>query len=483
MLLLTLILLPLAAAALAYGLDAARRRWVLVSTALLHTVLVMALWDRPEQRALAGWLAVDDAGRIVLTLVSVLFLAVSQYAVGFLRTEASRGALGGRVFVSCMLAFVAAATLVCLSHHLALLWVGMESSTLAVAPLALDRRDRRSLEAIWKYLMLSSVGIALALFGVFLLATAQPSGAGRPLVLEDLLRHGAALDPAWLRAAFVFALIGFGTKMGLAPMHSWKPDVYGEASGLVAALMAGALTSCAFLGVARVAAVCFAAGQGDFIRPMLVGFGLVSLAIAAAFIVGQGDLRRLLAYSSVEHMGLLVLGLGVGGAGAWGAVLHTLNNGLAKGLSFLVAGNIVLSSGTSAASQLRGVLRTMPVNRGLLLTALFVITGAPPFGLFLSEFTILRGAFAEGHPVIAGLTVTLLVVIFVGVAAMILELVYGARDDSGESNLEHPGLERRELVVAPAMIALVLLGLGVYLPEPLTTALAGAARALGGSAP
>jgi hydrogenase-4 component F len=271
--------------------------------------------------------------------------------------------------------------------------------------------------------------------------------------------------------------------MGLAPMHSWKPDVYGEEPGLVAALMAGALTSCAFLGVVRVAAVCFAAGQGDFIRPMLIGLGLLSLAIAAAFIVGQRDLRRLLAYSSVEHMGLLVLGLGVGGAGAWGAVLHTLNNGLAKGLSFLVAGNLVLSAGTSSVPQLRAVLRTMPASRGLLLTALFVITGAPPFALFLSEFTILRGAFGEGHPWVAALAVALLVVIFVGVAAMVLELVYGPRGDEGDSLSERTGLERRELVFAPAALALVLLVLGVYLPAPLAAAVAGAARALGGGPP
>src|SRR5205814_980855 len=168
------------------------------------------------------------------------------------------------------------------------------------------RHDRRSLEAVWKYLILSSVGIAFALLGVFLLATAQPSGAlgGRPLVLGDMIANAGALDPAWLRMAFVFIAIGFGTKMGLAPMHSWKPDTYGEAPSLVAGLMAGALTSCAFLGLARVSAICFAAGLGPFIRPVLIAFGLFSLLIAAAFIVGQRDLRRLLAYSSVEHMGL-----------------------------------------------------------------------------------------------------------------------------------------------------------------------------------
>src|SRR5438552_12653390 len=129
-----------------------------------------------------------------------------------------------------MLGFLAAATVVALSHHFALLWIGMEATTLSVAPLIYHRHDRRSLEAVWKYLMLSSVAIAFALLGIFLLATAQPSGAagGRPLVIDDLLTHAAALDATWLRAAFVFLLVGFGTKMGLAPLHAWKPDTYGE---------------------------------------------------------------------------------------------------------------------------------------------------------------------------------------------------------------------------------------------------------------
>ena len=148
-------------------------------------------------------------------------------------------------------------------------------------------------------------------------------------MLDDLLASARNAGPAWLRAASAFLLVGFGTKMGLAPMHTWKPDTYGEAPSLVGGLMAGALTSCAFLGLARVAQVMLAAGLAAFVRPLLVAFGLLSLVVAA-FIIGQADLKRLLAYSSVEHMGLLALGLGLGGAGAYGAVLHVVNNGLAE---------------------------------------------------------------------------------------------------------------------------------------------------------
>jgi hydrogenase-4 component F len=220
-------------------------------------------------------------------------------------------------------------------------------------------------------------------------------------------------------------LIGFGTKMGLAPMHTWKPDTYGEAPSLVSGLMAGALTSCAFLGVARVTEVVAAAGLGSFARPVLLAFGLLSLAVAATFVIGQRDVKRLLAYSSVEHMGLLVLGLGLGGVGAYGSMLHLVNNGLAKGWMFLVTGNIVLATGSATALGNRGLVRTLPASATLLVLGLFAVTGSPPFGLFLSEFTILRAAVDGGHAWIAVIILVTLAVIFVGMAALVLRIVLG----------------------------------------------------------
>ncbi|HEY8175281.1 MAG TPA: proton-conducting transporter membrane subunit [Gemmatimonadaceae bacterium] len=489
MLLLALILVPAVAAALAYLFPALGRRVLLVGTAVVHLALVLLLWATPGDRAFGGWLAEDALGRIILTLVSVLFVAVAHYAVGYLREETTRA---GRAFVTCMLGFLAAATLVTLSHHFVLLWIGMESTTLAVAPLIYHRHDRRSLEAVWKYLVLSSVGIAFALLGVFLLATAQPSGAagGRPLVLDDMIAHAGALDPVWLRAAFVFVLIGFGSKMGIAPLHAWKPDVYGVAPGLVSALMAGALTSCAFLGLARVVSICFAASIGDFVRPALIGFGLLSIAIAAAFMIGQADVKRLLAYSSVEHMGLLILALGLGGAGSYGAILHALNNGLAKVMVFLAVGNVVLAAGTSSAHEIRGVLRRMPGSGILLVVGLFAVTGSPPFGMFISEYTIISAAIGEHYPWVAAAVLVLLSIIFVAMAAMILEMVYGEPGEPGEPREPAAGhtaprqlRDRARLVTAPMLLAVVVLALGVYLPRPLTDALSSAANALGGRAP
>lgn len=454
------------------------RATILIGSALVHLALVIRLWTTPAAAAFGGWLAVDGLGLIVLTLVSGLFLVVANYAVGFLRTESSRQ---GRIFAAGMLTFLTAASLVALSHHLALLWVGMEATTLSMAPLIYDRHDRRSLEAVWKYLVLSSVGIALALLAVFLLSTAQPLVAGaRPLVLDDLVAGAASLDPRWLRASFVFAIVGFGTKMGLAPMHTWKPDTYGEAPSLVGALMAGGVTSCAFLGLGRFTQIVMAAGLGGFARPLLVAFGLFSLIVAAAFIIGQADVKRLLAYSSVEHMGLLALGLGLGGIGTYGAVLHVLNSGLVKGLLFLVVGNVVLAVGSSAAVDVRGMLRARPISAMLLVIGLFAATGSPPFGLFLSEFLIISAALAQHHPLVAIVMLVLLAIIFVGIARMILEMVLGA---PAALPAEVAGGDRTWMVLGPLVLAGVVLLLGSYLPPPLQEQLGRAAAALGGSPP
>ena len=197
----------------------------------------------------AGWLLLDPGGRLVLGLTTALFLLCSLYVPAYLRQRADRP---NRVFCTCLLLFDAMLVLIAEAHHLGLMWVAIEAATLSTAPMLYFSRNQRSLEAVWKYLVLSSVGIAFALLAVFMLATAQPAGVGdQPLVLGDLVTGAGALNKGWLRAAFVFALAGFGTKMGLAPLHTWKPDAYGEAPSLVGGLMAGCLTSCAFLGVAR----------------------------------------------------------------------------------------------------------------------------------------------------------------------------------------------------------------------------------------
>ena len=474
MLLAALLVLPAVSALLAYLVPwSAPRRPLLVGTAALHLAGTLMLWGTNGATVLGGWFAVDAAGLLVLTVLSLVFLAVAVYTIGFFRAEPAHA---GRRFTACLLAFLWAGTVVALAHHLAIVWVGMEATTLALAPLVFRPGSRRSLEAVWKYLVLSSVGIALALLGTFFLAGAQVEG--RPLILADLVSHAGSLHPNLLRAAFIFLLVGYGTKMGLAPLHAWKPDTYGEAPAPIAALMAGALSSCAFLGLARATQVMVAAHQAAFIRVPLFALGIASLVIAAGFVIGQTDIKRLLAYSSVEHMGILAIGLGIGSTGTYGAALHLVNNGLAKALMFLAAGNLALVARSSEAVASRGGLRRAPVSAGLLLAGLFAVTGSPPFGLFVSELTILSAAFHARLAWLALVMLAMFAVVFFGMAKMLLRVVYGEPEPGASRLTETPSL-----VGGPIALGGLVLMLGLYIPGPLRALLEQTALALGAARP
>jgi hydrogenase-4 component F len=473
MILASLLAVPALSGALALlAPSVAARTRLLPAAALVHLALVVALWLRPSPMDPRAWIAADALGMLVLSLLSLTFAAVALYTIGYLREQPPPG---GRFFAGCLLLLLAAGTLACLSQHLAVLWVGLEAVTLSVAPLIYQEGDRRSLEAVWKYLVLSSVGIALALLGTFFLATAQQTGT--PLLFSDLLSGARDLHPGWLQAAFVFLLIGYGLKMGLAPLHTWKPDTYGEAPSMIGALMAADVTACAFLALARVTAIGTRAGIGPFMQPLLVGFGLVSLGVAATFMLGQRDLKRLLAYSSVEHMGLLVLGLGVGGVGAYGATYHLLNNGLAKAFAFLTASNIVLATGSARLDANRALLRRIPFSAGLLIAGLLALAGSPPFGTFLSLWIIVSAVWAGPYPWAAPVVCGAMAVVFVPQAARVLEATYG-----GDASAE-PRPESGWLTWVPLALAAALCAVGVFLPLPLRSLLSSAASILGGRQP
>jgi hydrogenase-4 component F len=484
-----LLLVPALAGLAAFFLRAdGPRRALLVVAALVHTTMTVATWVVEPAPLFGGWLRLDAAGGLFLGVTSVLFLAAALHGVGYLRREEpgirrdfEEGLLFANApeatFTACLLLFLAAMTLVTVSQRFGLLWVAIEATTLASAPLIYFHRHHRSLEAAWKYLMICSVGIALALLGNFALAIAasRPGATPLPLVLGDLVRAGPELDAAWLRAAFVLLLVGYGTKMGLAPLHTWLPDAHSEAPSVVSALLSGALLNCAFLGILRMQQVCVAAGQAAFGQQLLLGFGLLSMAVAAAFIPGQSDYKRMLAYSSVEHMGVLALGVGLGGAATFGAMLHALNHSLAKAMLFLVAGNILAAYRTKTASEVRGVLRVLPASGALWVAGLFAITGSPPFGPFLSELTILKGALDQGRVAVAAAYVALLAVVFVGMSATVLRMAQGTPEDGRQG----PGHEPVLGVAPAAALGAAVLLLGLYVPPALRDVLREAARTLG----
>jgi hydrogenase-4 component F len=371
-------------------------------------------------------------------------------------------------------------TLVAVSQHFGLLWVAVEATTLSSAPLIYFHRSPRSLEATWKYLLICSVGIALALLGNFVLAVAASgTTAGEPaeLTVAGLSALGPALSAPWLKAALIFFLVGYGTKMGLAPMHTWLPDAHSESPSVVSALLSGALLNCAFLAILRVFAVCASAGLAAFAQDILVGFGLLSMGVAAVFILGQRDYKRMLAYSSVEHMGILALGVGIGGAATFGALLHAVNHSVAKALLFFCAGNILAVYRTKDTRDVRGMLRVLPATGVLWVAGFLAITGSPPFGAFMSEFTVLKGALDQGRWLVAAAYLLALGVIFIGMATVALRMA------QGEPPAKMGSAARREGwlgVVPPALMAAVALVLGVWVPPALAALLHEIARGLGG---
>ncbi|HSP17391.1 MAG TPA: proton-conducting transporter membrane subunit [Thermoanaerobaculia bacterium] len=473
-----LIIVPLAGALAAFLLPSDRFRPAVVAiVAAIHTTLAIIV-VRAGSTDIAGseWLRLDALGRLVLLVVSTLFLICATYCVGYLNVRANRD---NRIFCTALLGFLAMTSLVTLSQHLTIIWVGMEATTLTTALLLYFNHNRRSLEATWKYLMIGSVGIALALLGTLCLAYGALLGLGEPsLLFADLINRARQLPTPWVRTAFVFLLVGYGTKMGLAPLHTWKPDAYGEAPGVVGALLAGGLTSCAFLALLRVYRIVDAAGQGQFARELLVLFGLLSMATAAAFMVGQRDFKRLLAYSSVEHMGILVLGIGIGGAGIFAALLHVINNALTKGVLFLSAGNIHRAFKSKRLEDVTGALTRLPVSAGLFIAGFFAITGSPPFGPFVSELSVLLAAIDHHRYLVGAVYLVLLAVIFIGMGSTVLAVVQGTPPEDAAGR----GFRDSAANTIPIITSLALvLVMGLWIPGPISRLIHDAARLLGGS--
>jgi hydrogenase-4 component F len=473
---LLVILAPLILAAIAFAMP--RSPWrpaTLLPAALLHAAGVARLWVAPPPPRPGTWLGLDAPGLLALTVMSALFLVCSIYAQGYLARRSDRD---DRAFVGGLLLLLSAVTTVALSQHLGLLWVAIEITTLSTAPLIYFNRNERSLEAAWKYLVVCSVGIAMALIGTFLLALASAGPGGpRSLVVEELVAGGASLSLPWLRAAFVFLLAGYGTKMGLAPFHAWKPDAYGEAPGLLGALLSGGVTAIAFVALVRVLRVCEAGGAGSFARQGFVAIGVLSLVLAAAFVVGQRDFKRMLAYSSVEHMGILVLGIGVGGAAATGAFFHLVTNGLTKGVLFLAAGNIHRAFGSKRTEVVRGAARVLPFSGPVFLAAFLAITGSPPFAPFFSEFAILSGAVRAGAWLPAAAFLLCLSIIFIGMGVTVLGVVQGVPPEEARQT---PFGDSLLTAGPPLLLMAAVLALGLWVPAPLRAAFDAATAYLGG---
>jgi hydrogenase-4 component F len=490
--LMSIVLIPLCLGLLALAIPWKRvRRGLLIAGAVGHSAITAVLAFSQQTSPPAGsWIGLDAVSLLFVSITSALFLAVAVYTVGYLGRDSDgkvRDSVEGflfsnepeAIFIACLLLFLASMSLVCISRDMGLLWVAIEATTLVSAPLISFHSHHRSLEATWKYLLICSVGIALALLGNYFLAYA---GHGKThLNLDNLISGAAGLDGAWLKAAFLMLLVGYGTKMGMVPMHTWLPDAHSEAPSMVSALLSGALLNCAFLGIFRAHSILSAAGLGPFSGQLLVFFGLLSMAVAAAFMIRQTDYKRMLAYSSIEHMGILALGVGLGGLACTGAMLHAVNHSLTKGVLFLVSGHILFTYRSKKINEVRHIIKTAPLTGILWITGFLAITGAPPFGTFLSEMTILKGMLDSGRWGVAVGYLLVLALIFIAMARVVIPMAFGLPE--GTRAIYPPSCDVKEpsWFAGPAIVMVVfIVALGLYIPGSVWNFLGRAAAMTGG---
>lgn len=474
-----LILVPLLAAGAAFlGRNESTRPRLLLAAGVANVVLAVALVVRGPAEEEGRWLAFDALARCVLPMVEVLFLGCACYAQGYLRVRAERP---NRLFVGALLVLLAMLNLALQAQHLGLLWVAAEAATLMTVPLLHFNGTARAFEATWKYLLIGGTGIALSLLGSFCLGYASLHGGGSgDLTFAALAAQGRALTWPWVVTAWVLLLAGYGTKMGLAPMHTWKPDAYGEAPAVVGALLAGGMTTMAFVALLRVKQVVDAAGGATMTHRTLLALGLFSMLVAALFLLGTPDFKRMLAYSSVEHMGILSVAASLGGVGVAAALFHVWSNSLTKAALFLSAGNIRRAAGARNVEEVGGMAWRAPVSARMLVVGILAVTACPPFGPFFSELRIVRTAFATGSRLAAAGFLVCLLLAFLGLTRLVFRIVDGrprakARELHG-AHAEFPGV-----LVPPLLFLALSLWLGLATPDWLERAWTVAATALGGA--
>ena len=492
MILLGLLIVPLAAGPLAFFL---RRRRVmeLVNLAAFAILLGLAaglvaqvlrsgpvsLWD--------GFFYADALSALVVLLSAFVSLVCSIYAVGYFRHEEKSGVLqeaeevGGRLAVdklreyyALMPLLVFAMMLVALANNLGILWVAVEGTTLASVFLVMFYGRETSLEAAWKYAIIGSVGLSLALFGTILTYYSAYGALGTDALAglnwSVLAKNAAQFDKPTMRLAFILILLGYGTKAGIAPMHTWKPEAYSEAPIPGAAMLATGVLNCALYGLVRFYILTSKCLGPHFGSQLLILFGLLSMGVAVPFILVQKNFRRLLAYSSIDHSGIMVLALGFGGPlGILGMLLHMTFHSVTKPLLFFCAGNVQQHLNTDLFRKAKGgLLHSMPLTGAAFLMVTLAVTGSPPFSLFQSEFTVLRAGFARDHFVLAIFFVSFLVLIFSGFLVHIAGLVLG----------EDPGLPPADMgrwkkysVIGLAVVVVVM---GFWIPAPLFRLIQGA---------
>lgn len=426
-----------------------------------------------------GYVLLDGLAAWTLLCTAIVYLLASIYAVGYMRLLDEERRL--HRFYALFAAFALTMFVAPLMNNAGVFWISVELTTLVSTFLVGFERGAESIEAAWKYIIVVSAGISLALLGTVLLywAGSFVIGPQYDMTWAALAAAAPRMNPVLLQLAFLLILVGYGTKAGLAPMHTWLPDAHSEGPAPVSAMLSGALLNTAMLGIVRVLHITDAAGLRALPRTVLIAFGAFSLLVAALFIVRQKGIKRLMAYSSVEHMGVLALGFGFGGVlGVAGALYHMLGHSLNKSLMFFGAGNAMRIYGSKEIAHIRRVLQRMPGGGLMWLAGAVAITGAPPFALFQSEFAILRAGIAGPNAWAVWVMAVLLIVIFIGFLDHFRLMYFGA-----DAPATPAAVRPSAWMVWPMALALIpLFVLGLWWPAPLWNFFVTVATHLGATA-
>ncbi|MGZ4763852.1 MAG: proton-conducting transporter transmembrane domain-containing protein [Ilumatobacteraceae bacterium] len=414
-----------------------------VAVAGIGIALAVRVLDRGPVSVFGGQLRVDALSALMVIFIGVVGSISAVYGIAYLRTELDNHSTTTRrakLYGALMQLTIAAMLVVVVADNLGVLWVAIETTTIATVLLVGHRRDRESVEASWKYLVLGSVGVATALLGTVLVYfVSRHSGvdAASALRWSTLVDHARELDPGALRVAMGFVVVGYGTKAGLAPVHSWIPDAYSQAPAPVAALMSGVLSAMSMYALLRLKVIADITLGAGFVRGLLLVAALLSLAVAASLMVTQRDYKRLLAYSSVEHMGLVALAAAIGSPLAISAaLLHLIGHGLAKSVAFCSSGELLFATGTTHIDGVRGLLYQRPFIGATFGLSALALVAIPPFSIFASELAILRAGISDRLTWAIVIVAVLLLVIFAAVAVHSLNMLAGqAATGAGESSL------------------------------------------------
>lgn len=436
------------------------------------------------RHALAGRLYLDGLSGVFLIALAFVYAVVALYSVGYLLPGIGHIRLR-RWYWPLLDVFGLALLATPIVANLGVLWVAVELTTVVSALLVTAEGSDESLEAGWKYIVIGSAGLAVGLLGIVLIYAAGVPRLGDHYTptYSTLMHAGPFLTPSLVRTGFAFVLVGFGTKVGLVPMHAWLPDAHSEGPSPVSAMLSGALLAAALYAVLRLGAVTQLSVGTTYVHVLLLAFGGLSLLLAAFFALRQTNYKRLLAYSSIEHMGIVSLGIGIGGPiAAYGAFLHVLVHAAGKTLAFFGAGDVLSRYGTRDAEAVRGVIRAAPFTGAMVLLGALAITGVPPFGIFRSELLIVTGGFSRSKFALAGLLVVLANVAFVGVYQVFHRMVISPGEPAGTDRARLRRSEPPTMVIAMLVSLAVVLVLGLWIPGPLNRLLHGAVSVIGGRA-